>query len=62
MEKMRVLVANDPCLYREAITDALRPHIEVSAIEPGVLEGEVARLRPHLVVCNQISAAVRALR
>ena len=65
MEKMRVLVANDPCLYREAITDALRelrPQIEVSAIEPGVLEGEVARLRPHLVVCSQISAAVRALQ
>jgi hypothetical protein len=43
MEKMRVLVANDPCLYREAITDALR------------------ELRPHLVVCSQISAAVHAL-
>jgi hypothetical protein len=64
MEKMRVLVANDPCLYREAITDALRelrPQIDVSTIEPGVLEGEVARLRPHLVVCSQINAAVHAL-
>ena len=61
---MRVLVANDPCLYREVITDALRelrPHLEVRAIEPGVLEGEVARLRPHLVVCSRISAAVHAL-
>ncbi len=34
---MRVLVANEPYMYREAITDVLRelrPHIEVSVIEP----------------------------
>ncbi len=64
MEKMRILVANDPCTYREAITGALRelrPHIEVNAIEPGGLDVEVARLRPDLVVCSQITAAVQAL-
>jgi hypothetical protein len=62
MEKMRVLVANDPCLYREAITDALRelrPHLEVRAIEPDDLDGEVARLRPHLVVCSRAPDAAR---
>ncbi len=61
---MRILVANEPCTYREAITDALRelrPQIEVSAIEPDGLDGEVARLRPHLVVCSRITAPVHAL-
>jgi hypothetical protein len=64
MEKMHILVANEPCAYREAITDVLRelrPHIEVNAVEPEGLDGEVARLRPHLVVCSQITVAVQAL-
>ena len=53
MEKLQVLVANEPCAYREVITGVLRelrPHIEVNAGEPDGLDGEVARLRPHLVV------------
>jgi hypothetical protein len=64
MEKMRILVANEPCTYREAITEVLqelRPHIEVSAIEPDGLDGEVTRLRPHLVVCSKIVAAAHTL-
>jgi hypothetical protein len=64
MEKMHVLVANEPCAYREAITDVLRelrPHIEVNAVEPEGLDGEVARLRPHLVVCSRITASVSTL-
>lgn len=64
MERMHVLVANEPCAYREAITGALqelRPHIEFNAVEPDGLDGEVARLRPHLVVCSQITAAVHNL-
>ncbi len=61
---MRILVANEPCIYREAITNVLRelrPHIEVDAVEPDSLEGEIARLRPHLVVCSRITVAVQAL-
>ena len=64
MEKLQVLVANEPCAYREAITGVLRelrPHIEVNAVEPVRLDGEVARLRPHLVVCSRITVAVQAL-
>jgi len=64
MEKMHILVANEPCAYREAITGALRelrPHIEINAAEPEILDGEVARLRPHLVVCSRITGAVQAL-
>ncbi len=64
MEKIHILVANEPCAYREAIANVLwelRPHIEVNIIEPGGLDGEIARLRPHLVVCSQITVAVSAL-
>src|SRR3712207_3421815 len=64
MQKMHVLVANEPCAYREAITGVLRdlrPHIEVDAVEPEALDCEVARLRPHLVVCSRITVALQAL-
>jgi hypothetical protein len=63
MEKMRALVANDPRVYREVISDALKrlsPMIEVSTAEPEDLDQEVARLRPHLVICSRISPAARA--
>jgi hypothetical protein len=63
MGKMRALVANDPRVYREVIADALkelRPLIEVSTAEPEELDREVARLRPHLVICSRISAFARA--
>lgn len=59
-----MLVAIEPCMYREAITDVLRelrPHIEVSAIEPDGLDDEVASLCPHLVVCSRITAAMHNL-
>ncbi|MGH3090410.1 MAG: hypothetical protein ACRDSJ_24270 [Rubrobacteraceae bacterium] len=62
MEKMRVLLANEPRVYREVIADALkklRPLIEVSACEPEDLDHEVSRLRPHLVICSEASSAVR---
>ena len=61
MEKMRALVANDPRVYREVIADALkrlRPLVEVSAAEPEELDREVRRLRPHLVICSRLTAAV----
>jgi hypothetical protein len=64
MEKMHILVANEPCAYREAITDVLRelrPHIAFDAVAPEGLDGEVARLRPHLVVCSKITAVMSTL-
>ncbi len=64
MEKMRALVANDPRVYRELISDAfrrMRPLIEVSAALPEELEEAVARVRPHLVICSShLTAAARA--
>ncbi len=64
MEKMRVLVANEPCTYREVIADALRelrPHIEVKAAEPGDLDHEVTRFRPHLTICSRLTTAMESL-
>ncbi len=55
---MRVLVANDPRVYREAIAGALpelRPRLllEVFRAEPGELEREAARVLPHLIFCSR---------
>ncbi len=61
---MHILVAAEPRAYREVITGLLRelrPHIKVDAVEPDDLDPEVARLRPHLVVCSQITVALQAL-
>lgn len=63
MEKMRVIVANDPRIYREVIADALkglRPLVEVVVAEPERLDQEVERMSPHLVICSRLSAAVRS--
>lgn len=62
VEKMRVLVANDPRAYREAIAGVLptlRPLVEVFLTEPDELEREAQRVLPHLIVCSgSISAAL----
>jgi hypothetical protein len=62
MGKMHVLVANEPCAYREVLVDALRqlrPHVEIGTVEPDGLETEIGRLRPHLVVCSRAFAAAQ---
>ncbi len=63
MENMRALVANDPRVYRELISDAfrrMRPLIEVSVALSEELDEAVGRVRPHLVICSRLSAAARA--
>lgn len=59
---MRILIANDPRVYREVIANALeklRPLVEVHRAEPAQLEREARRVRPHLVLCSRkIDAAV----
>ena len=60
-EVMRVLVANEPFVYREVISAAfqeLRPHVEVISVEPQDLDREFSRLVPHLVVCSRVTALV----
>ena len=60
---MRVLVANDPRAYREAIAGAL-PRlrlVEVFRAKPEELEREAVRVRPHLILCSRkIGAAARS--
>ena len=53
---VRVLIANEPGMYREVISSTLkelRPSVEIFTAEPCDLEEEFLRLLPHLVVCSQ---------
>ncbi len=55
--KTRVLVGFEDRyrIYRDSIARAIRnarPHIEVTVCERGVLEAEMARFDPHLVICD----------
>jgi hypothetical protein len=46
--------------YRDVIASSiltLRPHIEVSLVEPHALQEEVARIRPHLVISSSRPSA-----
>lgn len=58
---LRVLVANEPRSYREAIAAALamlRPLDEVVEVNPASLDSEVRRLSPHLVICSRLTPIV----
>jgi hypothetical protein len=63
MERMRALIANEPRVYREMISDALtrlRPLVEVfCCAEADDLDREAARFRPHLVICSRLTESVR---
>ena len=55
--RMRVLVASEDeyRIYRDSIARAIRsarPRIEVAVCERRVLEAEVARFDPHLLICD----------
>src|SRR5918912_2832657 len=55
-EGMRLLIANEPFVYREVISAALRelrPHLEIYVAEPAELNKELLRLSPRLVVCSR---------
>ncbi len=58
---MRVLIANEPQVYREVLCgtlEKLRPRVEVHAAEPEDLDEEVLRLTPGLVVCSRLTPVV----
>lgn len=62
MEHIRVMVANEPRSYREAIGSALgelRPETQVTVASPEELDGAVLSLHPHVVVCSKLTDAVR---
>ena len=57
VSKMRVLVASEEKyrIYRDSIARAIqnaRPRIEVAVCDEEMLEAEVARFDPHLLICN----------
>jgi hypothetical protein len=57
MEKIRVVVANEPRAYRETLADALRnlcPRAEVILIEPAALHQHVRHFTPHLVLGSEL--------
>jgi hypothetical protein len=61
--RMRILVANEPRSYREAIAhaiQALKPGAEVIVVEPAALDFEMKRLTPQLVICSRVTPAVEA--
>src|SRR5919202_1815049 len=60
VSKMRVLVASEEKyrIYRDSIARAIRnarPRIEVAVCEREMLEAEVTRFDPHLLICNSPS-------
>ena len=60
--KPRVLLANEPRSYRQAIASvlrSLRPELEVKEMEPGALDRELRRSVPQLVICSRATPAVR---
>ncbi len=60
--KPRILLANTPRAYRQAIAGAiqeLRPNVEVAEVEPGALEGALSLGAPDLVVCSLATTTVR---
>lgn len=59
---MRVLVSIVPLSYRESVALSLtrqRPHLETKIAAPEDLDQEVSSFKPHLVVCNEVTEAVR---
>jgi hypothetical protein len=63
-EGLRILVANEPRMHREAHAGVLReqfPAAEVVIVDPAELDGSLAELAPHLVICSELSDAVRGV-
>ena len=60
---MRVLVANEPRSYRETfgrVFRVLRPNVETIVVEPEVLDHEVLRFEPDVVICDRVTPVVTA--
>ena len=60
--KVRILMANEPRAYRESIAEVLRtlrPDLEVTSVQPDVLEESVALHTPRVVICSEVVPIVR---
>ncbi len=61
--KPRVLLANEPRSYRQAIAAVLRdlrPGVEFGETEPEDLDRHVVRRAPQLVICSRATPTVRS--
>lgn len=61
---MRILLANVPRAYREAIAhaiQALRPEVEVETTEPGDADSFIRQFAPDVVVCSEATETVRSI-
>ena len=61
MEKVCIVVANEPCVYRDVLATTLqelRPELDVMEVDPGQLDSTVARVLPQLVVCSELSEVI----
>ena len=62
MGATRVLVANELASYRQTIAvviGELHPDLEVFEVDAEVLDEEVVRLGPDLVICSRLTCVVR---
>ena len=62
MESKRIVVANEPRSYREALAVAchvVRPEVEVILAEPDDLDAAVRRHDPQLVLCSRLTEGLR---
>ncbi len=60
-QRLRVLVAQEPLAYRQALAAALaalRPEAEFALVAPQDLDTEVVRDRPDLVFCSHLGEVV----
>jgi hypothetical protein len=58
----QILVANEPLVYRDVLSSQLprlRPGLAVLRVDPAELDEAVARLRPRLVICNEVTDRIR---
>jgi hypothetical protein len=59
----RLLLANAPRAYREALATAvraLRPDVDVCLGDPAHLDADVRASRPDLVICSELCPAIEA--
>jgi hypothetical protein len=60
--QLQILVANEPLVYRDVLGSQLprlRPGLTVLVVDPAELDAALARLRPRLVICSELTEAVR---
>ena len=58
----QILVANEPLVYRDVLGSQLprlRPGLTILVVDPAELDAAVARLRPRLVICSELTDRIR---